>query len=293
MSLIPHAFFPRSIFDVNQWMHPSHHNAHHPGGVVPHGHHNSPADHNSLALFDPFDELDKAVSRNFHWFNKPDFLDEMPLFPRVPQKYRITVDCAGFKPSSIKTELIEKEKKLVVSGHEDFKQEGSDDFSTKQFKKTYQLPPNAVTEKMVNFMASNGHLVIEVPLKETDTLKVQDLFPVIVDAEDGSKQVSMKFNVPENIDPSKINVSIKDHDVIFRAEDTVKRPDGVSKFHYYQRTTLPENTQVNNLRCFHENNQVVVKAPLLALEHTKSYRKVPIEPHPANPQIQAAPTTSK
>lgn len=282
MALIPHSFFPRSIFDVNSWMHPTTTpTTHHGLGTVAHP-------NTSLEMFDPFDELDKAISRNFHWFNKPDFLDEMmPMFPRVPQKYRITVDCAGFKPSSIKTEMNEREKKLVVFANEDVKIEGTDDFSTKQFKKTYQLPENCVTEKMVSFMANNGHLIIEFPLRETDTHKISDLFPQIVDGENGNKQVTMKFNVPAHINPNKVSVSVKDHDVIFRAEDEVKKPDGISKFHYYQRTTFPDNTHLGDLKCFQDKNQIVVKAPL-SLEHTKGYRKVPIEKVPS---YQALPTS--
>lgn len=286
MSLIPHAFFPRSIFDVNSWLHPT------VPGQPTHGHHGHHNNHTSLDLFDPFDELDRAVSRNFHWFSKPDFLDEMPLFPRVPQKYRITVDCAGFKPTSIKTELVEKDKKLIVSAHEDFKVEGTDDFSTKQFKKTYQLPENSIPEQLVSFMANNGHLIIEVPLRDTESLKVTDLFPQIVDAEDGNKQVTMRFNVPAHINPNKISVSVKDHDVIFRAEDEVKKPDGVSRFHYYQRTTFPENTKIGDLKCFHDNNQVIVRAPL-SVEQGKTYRKVPIEKWTEQPQLPTTTTTTQ
>jgi HSP20 family molecular chaperone IbpA len=280
MALIPHGFFPRSIFDAHSWLHPQSSLAH--GNH--HGNHHQAHPHNqtSLDLYDPFDELDRAVAKNFHWFHKPDFLDELPLFPRVPQKYRITVDCAGFKPTSIKTEL--NGKVLTVSAHEEHKIEGTDDFSVKQFKKTYKLPESAIPEKLVSFMAHNGHFVVEVPLNETEKLKVGDLFPQIVDEGNGAKHVTMRFNVPEHIDPSKISVSIKDHDVIFRAEDEVKKPDGVSRFHYYQRTTLPENTVIPGLKCTHENSQVVVRAPL-NLE-AKTYRQVPIEKFEPNKAIK-------
>ena len=242
MALIPHGFFPRSIFDAHSWLHPQAHGNQH--GVAHHPAH--PHNHTSLDLYDPFDELDRAVAKNFHWFHKPDFLDELPMFPRVPQKYRITVDCAGFKPASIKTEL--KDRVLTVSAHEEHKigVDGSDDFSVKQFKKTYNLPENAIPEKMVSFMAHNGNLVVEVPLRETEKFKVGDLFPQIVNEDNGNKHVTMRFNVPEHIDPTKISVSIKDHDVIFRAEDEVKKPDGVSRFHYYQRTVSPRVSSLDH-----------------------------------------------
>jgi HSP20 family molecular chaperone IbpA len=236
----------------------------------------------SLDLFDPFDQLDRDMSRNLHWFLKPEFPGELPFsFPHVPQKYRITVDCSGFSPQSIKTEVVDKNK-VVVTALEEHRVEGTDDFSTKHFKKTYKLPENAVTEQMVSFMTGNGHFVIEVPLRETETHKASDLLPQIVDAKDGSgKQVTMKFNVPQHIDPSKINVSVKGHHIVFKADDEVKQPDRVSKYHYFQRTTLPEGTQFDNLRCHLEKNKVVVTAPIIPLEHGKtSYRKVPIEGWP-------------
>lgn len=258
MALIPHGFFPRSAFDMDQWFKP----------VVPHG-----AGHSTLDLFDPFDELDHMIGRNLQWLNKPDFLP-MPLLPRVPQKYRITVDCVGFKPESIKTEV--KGHKLIVTAREEVKHD--DDFSIKEFKKTYELPKHAEIEKLVSFMAPHGELVVEVPLKETDTHKHEDLFPRIVDVPNGGgKAVSLQFGVPENIDPSKISVHIKDRDLIVKAEDKVQKPDGVSKFYYYKRTTLPENTDFAALKCNYDNHQIQVSAPL-KLDY-KPYKNVPIEHH--------------
>ena len=79
----------------------------------------------TLDLFDPFNEIDQALNRNnLHWFLKPDIMGESALFPRVPQKYRITVDCVGFNPNSIKTELSDNNQKLTVSAHEESRTEG-------------------------------------------------------------------------------------------------------------------------------------------------------------------------
>ena len=58
MSLVPitPSFFPRSMFDMDMWARPS------SLGVGP----------STLDLFDPFDELDRMMSRNLMWLNEPE-----------------------------------------------------------------------------------------------------------------------------------------------------------------------------------------------------------------------------
>lgn len=100
MSLIP-SFFPRTPFN---W---------------------DPMFNRTLDLFDPFSEIDQTLNKNLHWFLKPDVMSDMTVFPRVPQKWRITLDCAGFNPQSIKTELTDNNQRLTVSAHEESRTEGS------------------------------------------------------------------------------------------------------------------------------------------------------------------------
>jgi len=256
MALIPHNFFPRSAFDMDQWFKPFN---------------QSPV--STLDLFDPFDELDHTIGRNLQWLNKPEFVQPLlPMLPRVPQKYRITIDCVGYSPKSIKTDVVGR--KLTVTGREEVRHEG-EDFSIKEFKKSYMLPEHAESDKLVSFMTAHGQLVIEVPLKETQLHLNTDLFPQIVDAPNGGKQVSLKFTVPENIHPEKIHVNVKDRDLIVKAEDKVEKPDGISRFYYYKRTTLPENTDFKHLQCNYDNHKISVMAPL-DLDF-KAHRTVPIE----------------
>lgn len=259
MALIPHNFFPRSMFDMDLW--------HHPVG----GKQQQLALPNTLDLFDPFDELDHMVSRNLEWLNKPEFMG-LPLVPRVPQKYRIVVDCHGYQPKSIKTEI--KNDRLTVIGHEEVRHEG-EDFQVKQFKRTYKIPPTCETDKLVSFMTRHGQLVIEIPMRETNVHSNTDLFPRIVDNVDGSKTVAMRFQVPENIAPEKVSLSIKDRDLIVKAEDKVEKPDGISRFFYYKRTTLPENTKFDELKCNYDNHQLSITAPLNL--DFKPCRTVPIQ----------------
>jgi len=243
MSLIPHGLFSRSMFDMDQWQRPF--------GYL---------GQSTLDLFDPFDEFDYMMGKNFEWLNKPGYLTQtqQQMLPKFPQKYRVMVDCAGYDPKSIKTEV--SGRKLFIHGREEHK--GTpEDYSTKEFKKTYDLPAHAETDKLVSFMTPFGTLVVEVPLKETTGHPHSDLYPKIVE-QNGHKMVQMQFGIPENIDPSKVHVSIKDRDLICKAEDKVDRPDGVSRFYYYKRATLPENTDFEQLKCSYEKGRLSVHAPI-------------------------------
>lgn len=254
MALIPHSFFPRSSFDMNQWVNPLKNM------------------HSTLDVFDAFDELDHTIGRNMQWLNKPEFLAPISMGPRVPQKYRITVDCPGFSPESIKTEV--KNHKLHLHGREEERHEG-EDFSVREFKKTYDLPARCETDKLVSFMTSPGHLVIEMPLKEHDMHMNMDLFPKIVDGADGKKLVTLDFQVPENIHPEKVHIHVKDRDLIVKAQDKLEKKDSMTKFYYYKRTTLPENTDFEHLTCNWNNHRISVEAPLDL--NWKPHKAVPME----------------
>ena len=259
MALIRHGFLPRSMFDMN-W-NPS-----------------------TLDLFDPFDDLDRLMGRNLLWVDMPSFLSERNLrAPKVPNKYRVTVDCRGYKPNSIKTEI--KEGKLLVRGHEREKNNDTEDYSIKEFRKSYKLPENVETDKMVSFITGNGKLVVEIPLKEAQVHQntLADDFPRIVEGKDGSKSVNLKFSVPANIDPSKIQVTCKDRDVIVQAEEKLEKEDGISQTYYYRRSTLPETTNFDDLKCVLENNQLSITAPIDEnLRQNK--RKIPIQIEGPNKQ---------
>jgi HSP20 family molecular chaperone IbpA len=262
MSMIPFSILPRSMFNMNEWFKPM-------DTLVPF----MPT---TLDMFDPFDELDHAVARNMQWLNKPEFIKPFD-FPTVPQKYRITVDVCGYTPQSIKTEW--KDGKLVVTGREEVKHEG-EDFSIKEFKKTYELPTNAEPEKLVSFATSNGQLVIEVPLKEMTGFMNNELFPQVTDQIDGGKQVWFNCTLPQGVDPSKVHVTCKDRDVIIKVDDVKKKPDGISKMHFYKRSTMPPNTKFEDLKCTFDNgkNTLSIKAPIDMDYHPHHvHRSVPIE----------------
>jgi len=268
MSLIPHTFLPRSMFDMDAWA---------PNfglKTTPFGFPNP----TTFDMFDPFDEMDRMMSRNLKWINKPAFLDFNPIrVPQVPTKYRISLDCRGYSPKSIKTEI--KDGKLCIHGAENVKTDKPDgDFSIKEFKKTYVLPTNVETDKMVSFVTSHGHLVVEMPLKHDNTNQsLVPSLPQITDGPNGTKTVSVKINLPKHIEPSKVSVTCKDHDLIIKAEDKVEKPDGYSQTYYYQRTTLPEHTDFNALKCLYDNNQLSITAPVDHTLHRADGGHIPIQ----------------
>ena len=248
MALIRHSFLPRSMFDMDSWFLPT------------------------LDTFDPFDELDHMMGRNLEWLTVPSMLQMKQ--PKVPRKYRISLNCAGYDPKSIKTEI--KDGNLYVHGKEGQKDENGD-YSTKEFRKTYTLPENAEIDKLVSFVTRQGQLVVEIPLKKEDQQKnvTDDLFPKIVDSKDGGKHVTMKCSIPKNVDPSKLSVTCKDRDLIIKAEDVQENEDKYSRRYYYKRCTMPENTDFNALKCHYENNFLTIEAPVNP-ELEKSHQ-IPIE----------------
>jgi len=269
MSLIPHGFFPRSSILRSmdtKWPSPSQ------MMLNPLG--------NPLEAFDPFDQLDHMVGRNMSWLTKPEHM-LMPVMPKQPQTYRITLDCAGYSPNSIETKF--NGNVLTVHGREENKYNETDDFSIKEFNKTYTVPETAQCDKMVSFMTDEGTLVIEVPLKESTQHMDVDLFPQIVE-ENGGKIMKLNFAVPANIHPENIHINIKDRCLVVKAEEKKVKPDGVSTFHYYKKTTLPENTDFEALKCNYDNHTISVSAPL---NMTWAPKKIAIEHKGTQPSISS------
>jgi HSP20 family molecular chaperone IbpA len=226
----------------------------------------------TLDLFDGFDELDCMIGKNYFWINKPEFLQSYALTPRVPQKYRIMIDCSGFNPKNIKVE--HSGRKVYITGKEEYRGT-AEDYSLKDFKKSYDVPAQAEIEKLICFMTTTGYLVVEFPLKETTNHSNGDLIPKIVDTTGGGKAMTMKFSLPDNVDQTKIWLFIKDRDFIVKTEDMSQKHHLYAKFFYYKRAVLPENTDFDLLKCTYEGNKLVITAPLKT--EYKSYRTVPIE----------------
>ena len=231
-------------------------------------------------MFDPFDDLDRMMSRNsISWLDKPAFLDFTPFkMPRAPRKYRISLNCQGYSSKSIKTEV--KDGKLIVTGSEGNKAEAlnGEDYTQKEFRKSFALPADVEVDKLASFITSSGQLVVEIPLRASEEAKASTIVTSssvanktseaavthIVDGENGLKNVMVKMSLPKNVDPNKINVTCKDRDLIVKVEDIEEKPDRCSQTYYYQKTSLPEGTDFKSMKCLLENDQLTVSAPLLS-----------------------------
>ena len=208
----------------------------------------------TLDLFDPFDDLDRIMARNFNWLCKPEFLNH--TIPRFPNKFRVQLNCSGFNSDSIKTEIKE-----IVTGNKGNKKNDSENFSIKQFRKTYKLPDNTENDKMVSFMTSNGKLVIEIPIKEEINNKPGDFFPKI---SDDTKNVNMNILLPENIDPNKLKVTCKDRQLVINYQHKSDDENNICEIQYYKQVLMPENTDFGSLKCLLENKTLSITAPLIS-----------------------------
>lgn len=270
MSLLKHQFFPRSMFETH-WPEKG-----------------QTTDPLMLDIFDPYDELDRSVARNLKWINKPDFLTEVPELPRVPNKFRVTIDCLGFDPKSIKTEFQKDKNKLVVTGGSGRIDLGDGDFVHKEFKRSYDIPQNAETNELASFVTPNGHLVVEIPLKADSkkTAKTKhELVPKIIHDEKGNKMVQITANLPHGIDPSNVKVTCKDNDLIISAANIKQTIDEYSSVHIYKRCKLPENTDFDDLKCVMEKDHLLITASLEPGHHA-SKRHIPVEFHETTKKIK-------
>lgn len=193
------------------------------------------------------------------------WLVQQPFFHGFPNTHRIVLDCYGFSPKTIHTEV--QGSQLVVVGNDGNKTSDNEDYSIRQFRKTIQLPPNLDSEKLTSFMTANGRLIIDIPFKKvTSVVRTieNDSFPKI---SDDKKSVSMKIAMPKSINPTKLEVKTKDGKLIVRYQDKKeeKTDHGYSKaaVSFYRKILLPKNTDVSALTHKLENNQLIIAAPLL------------------------------
>jgi HSP20 family molecular chaperone IbpA len=249
MSLIQPSFFQRSAFG---------------------------ADERTLDMFDPFDTHDMQLSSMFNWLQRPSPLD-MAL-PHVPQKYRVTLNCAGYGPKAIKTEI--QGDKLVVTGKEGIVGNTADeDHEHRSFKRTFNLPKLVERDQMTSFMDKrNGTLVIDIPYKMDESgVTAADMVPRVIDTQDGHKAVNIELALPSGIDPATVHVTVKDHDLIVKAEDKSVTPTSSTWVAFYKRSTFPENVDIKSIHCLCENNKLVVTAPLADHALQQGSRAIPID----------------
>lgn len=85
----------------------------------------------------------------------------------------------------------------------------------------------------------------------------EDMVPRVTDG-----RVEMRLQLPEAIEASKVKVTCKDNDLVVTVRDEQEKGDKLSEIFFYRRTTLPDNTDLKELKCTLDGNLLTVKAPL-------------------------------
>jgi HSP20 family molecular chaperone IbpA len=76
-------------------------------------------------------------------------------------------------------------------------------------------------------------------------------------------RLQLDLDLPRQIDPSKVNVSVKDGDLVIQAEDRVEKPNEKSQVRYYRRSTLPPGTDANQIKAdLVGGNKLAISAPV-------------------------------
>jgi len=199
-------------------------------------------------------------------FQKP-MLPKTTVSKEMPQKYRIAIDCCGFKQQDIRTcvKNINGVFHLIVSCCSSGKQSrgvgGVGTVST-EFRRSYTLPRNCNIKSMCKYMC-NGLFVIEFPLFEKPVLvNCAKLKPTVVKCQ-GTKMVSLRVPIPELVNRTNLQCFVKDRDLILRFEYKIQ-PDTVSRVYCYTKIPLPAQTNLNQLKCkLNKKRLLTVCAPLI------------------------------
>ncbi len=87
----------------------------------------------------------------------------------------------------------------------------------------------------------------------------------------------MSLLLPKCADPTKINVTCKERQLIVKYQDKTEKDDIISNVYFHKQVLLPENTQFNDLKCKYENNVLSISAPLNTHFEEEQPNSIPIE----------------
>jgi len=86
----------------------------------------------------------------------------------------------------------------------------------------------------------------------------------------------LRVPIPLNVDPAKVTLTVKGRDVILRFEDRFGTEDCVSRVYFYNRCQLPDNTDLNKIKCCADKHRLIITAPLRT-DVTCQSRQIPIQ----------------
>ncbi|KAL7676106.1 hypothetical protein ACOME3_002362 [Neoechinorhynchus agilis] len=207
------------------------------------------------------------------------------LTERPADKFRVTLPVQGYTSSEISTSITADRKLKIHAKHVD-KGDIEDDYSAKEFSKTFVIPANADTASLTSFITASHTLVVEIPLRashEVETssvstsssdktidikraeqnLTVAELVkstfvPQIVGT--GNQKVEMNVSL-SNFKPEQIQLTLKDRDLILKAESHTSGQGRTAREYVYRQVTLPAGTDVDKLFSTFENGFLHIEAP--------------------------------
>lgn len=193
---------------------------------------------------------------------------QRPFFQRFssisqPTKHRIIVDCHEYQPKNLKCEVIGD--KIHVLGREEIKYT-SDDYSIKEFKKTYKLPNNVESEKLITFF-NRGNLIIEMPYKNYPEPPSERINHQIIN---NGRLIKLSLTIPSEFHAKELSVTCRDQLLIIKGE---KLTD-TRKSQFYRQYNLPSNVDFDQIKCELRDNQMTIEAPLIRKSNEV---KIPIE----------------
>lgn len=253
MSSIKVSTFKRSNFDVNALQAPIS---------------TDTKDLTQLDLFDPFDPIDRSLCDFFYLqesvHHEPQVASDTQ--PRYPEKYRITYNCKGFSRDSVETNI--SNNKLVITASEKTTDD-EDNYSFKEFKRTFVLPRYVNTDRALSFFLPDSELiVVEIPIHLLQKWHKKMIQPKI---HNNGKSVRLEVLLPERVNGETLNIVRKDQDVVLIADYKHIRDDHVTddhlfKIQYIRRATFPQNTCFSTLRCVSENGEIHITADLIHID---------------------------
>jgi HSP20 family molecular chaperone IbpA len=197
---------------------------------------------------------------------------------KVLDRHRIDIDCTYYHPDSLKIKI--KDGKLYVSGQEKTcSNKIGNKNSIKKFTETHSLPDNSIPEKISSYFVG-GHLIVDVPFKRNKNKQHNNdnlnLYTKIINTNNG-KIVMISCKVSQYTDPQKLKISCLNRDLMVRAEYRKEDEKTMSRKHYYFHFCIPENSDLNSVKCDYKMDSLLITAELLNKQNSNIKKPIDME----------------
>lgn len=222
--------------------------------------------------FDPYARLEQILHQpQLNWIHRPDTplkatsTKQQQQQPDVPQRYRIALDCRGFKPDSLKCEFKDVQggqKVLRIVGLEEAGKKGSDSFKRHELNRSFMLPGNVNIAKMVSYLTPDGKLIVEFPLRsgvKSNIASSRSVSPVRQQQQQhqqrtfGVNKSSMTQQQPKqsSLSPTRFNVP--------QSPTRVGRAGGVDAKDLKIRLPLPAHISPDKIKVSINNGDLIMR----------------------------------